>query len=265
MEEFINVFINIIVPLISGLVFFALAKYVKHIGPLRHFTAGKETYDHAFWGFITFGIYLASRPLQILLGPHPIPLIVNNIREFFMIGIFAPSIFIAIYGLAYGGENIKKWMRWVIYGICILLAMVFVFINIRAIGGAEEIFRIANYPAYDGMWFKNMTPERAKLMAVLFVCRVTSPVLVLAIGATIALSRAFHYPEERKKLYSNMPKKLILTGIGTYLFSISMLTVGFVWLLGKIPNQWWGYYVGALLAGFFESWSISLPVRKEEI
>lgn len=60
-----------------------------------------------------------------------------------------------------------------------------------------------------------------------------------------------------------MPKKLILTSIGTYFFSLSMLIVGFIWLLGAVPNQWWCYYAGAILAGFFEAWSISLPLRKE--
>ncbi|MFN3967058.1 MAG: hypothetical protein ACK4JE_05125, partial [Endomicrobiia bacterium] len=130
-----------------------------------------------------------------------------------------------------------------------------------------EIFRIGNYVAYDGRWFSGLEkePQRANLMSVLFACRLISPVIILAVGATIALGRAFTYPEERKKLYSNMPKKLILSSIGTYCFSFSMLAVGLAYIYGNIPNQWWGYYIGAFLAGFFESWSISLPVRKEGI
>jgi len=258
------ILVNIFVPIISGMIFFALAKFVIYIAPLRQFSAGKQTYTKAFFGFIAFGVYLASRPLQILLGPHPMPLIINNIREFFMIGIFGPSIFIAIYGLAYGGENIKKWMNILIYGIGICLAITFNIINIYAIGGSKEIFRIGNYAAYDGLWFVDLTPQRTKLMGLLFVIRLIDPVILLFIAATIGLYRAFTYPEDRKKIYSNMPKKIIFTSIGTYCFSLSMLTVGFVWLLGKIPNQWWGYYIGALLAGIFEAISISLPLRKEK-
>ncbi|MDI6642340.1 MAG: hypothetical protein QME68_08545, partial [Elusimicrobiota bacterium] len=108
-------------------------------------------------------------------------------------------------------------------------------------------------------------PHRVGLMSILFACRLISPVIIFATGATIALGRAFIYPEDRKRLYTNMPKKLILTAIGTYCFSFSMLTVGLVYIYGNIPNQWWGYYVGAFLAGFFEAWSISLPMRKEGI
>ena len=260
-----NFLVDICVPIVSGLMFFALAKYVSYIGPLRQFSAGgKSTYDKAFWGFIAFGIYLASRPLQIGLGPHPMPMIINNIREFFMIGIFGPSIFLAICGLAYGSENIKRWFNVLVYSISIALAVLFVIINMNAIGGSIEIFRIGNFVAYDGMWFKNLTPDRARLMSFLFIIRVTDPVLLLLAGGIMAFHRAYTYPVERKKVYSNMPKKLILTGVGTCCFSLCMLSVGFIWLLGSIPNQWWGYYLGAFLSGIFESLSISLPMRKEQ-
>ena len=90
MEYLGHYFLNIFFPIVSGLMVFALAVYVRHIGPLRQFSAGRQTYEKAFVGFIFFGIYLASRPVQILLGPHPMPLIINNVREFFMIGVFSP-------------------------------------------------------------------------------------------------------------------------------------------------------------------------------
>jgi len=265
MSDLPDIIVNIFIPICAGLIFFALARFVRYIGPIRQFTAGKQTYDIAYRGFIAFGLYLATRPLQILLGPHPMPLIINNIREFFMIGIFGPSIFLAIYGLGFGGENIKNWMKISAYVFCLVLASVFVIVNIYAIGGSEEIFRIGNYIAYDGRWFSGLEnePKRAVLMSVLFACRLLSPVMILAVGATIALGRAITYPPDRKKLYSNMPKKLILSSVGTYCFSFSMLAVGLAYIYGNIPNQWWGYYIGAFLAGFFESWSISLPVRKE--
>jgi two-component system response regulator YesN len=263
MQYFDKYILYIFLPIISGLTFFALAGFVKYIGPIRQFAAGKQTYTRAFIGFIAFGLYLITRPVQILVGPHPMPLIINNIREFFMIGVFSPSVFLAIYGLAFGGENIKKWMYWVLYSFCIIIAVIFVIVNINAIGGSEEIFRIGNYIAYDGLWFKNLTPYRRNLMSILFACRLISPVIILAIGATAALGRALTYPEIRKKIYNNMPKKIILSSIGTYCFSFSMLAVGLLYIYGDIPNQWWGYYIGALLAGIFETWSISLPLRKE--
>ena len=263
-SNFILILANVIVPLISGCIFFGLARYVHYITPMRSLAMGKVTYESAFWGFIFFGLYLATRPVQLFLGPHPLPLVVNNIREFFMIGIFGPGIFLALVGLAYGGERkIKRGQRIAVFLFGLLLATSFCIINIFAIGGSEIIFRIGNYSAYDGLWFKNPHPLGQKLMSFLFLIRLLDPVIILFLAGVIALHRALTYPQEMRETYDNMPRKLILSSIGTFSFSLSMLTAGFLWLFGKIPNQWWLYYLGALAAGVFETMSISLPLKKE--
>jgi len=264
MHGLLPILVNTVIPLCSGLIFFALARYVRYVASLRSLAAGALTYSTAFVGFIFFGLYLSTRPLQILLGPHPLPLIVNNIREFFMIGFFGPGIFLALVGLAYGGERkIKPWHTLSVFGLGIFLALTFAIANIYAIGGSEIIFRIGNYPAYDGLWFKNPDPLGQKLMSLLFLIRLLDPVIILFIAAVIALHRALTYPKEMREIYDNMPRKLIFSSIGTFCFSLSMLSAGFLWLFGKIPNQWWLYYLGALSAGIFEAISISLPLKKE--
>src|SRR5258706_16376628 len=92
------------------MVYLALARYVKHIGPLRTLVTGKLTYDGAYWGFLLLGAYLATRPLQILLGGHPVPLIVNSIREFIMIGFFGPAVTGAMLSLVLGSADFPKML-----------------------------------------------------------------------------------------------------------------------------------------------------------
>src|SRR5438045_9188569 len=108
MSDIFKIFFNVAVPVLAGIVYFALARYVKHIGPMRTLVTGKLTYDGAYWGFLLLGAYLATRPLQILLGPHPVPLIVNSIREFIMIGFFGPAVTIAMLSLVLGSANVPK-------------------------------------------------------------------------------------------------------------------------------------------------------------
>jgi len=263
-SNFILILANVIIPIISGGIFFFLAGYVRYVAPMRALAMGKLTYRSAFWGFIFFGFYLATRPVQLFSGPYPLPLIINDIREFFMISIFGPGIFLALVGLAYGGERkLKLWQRIVVFLFGLLLATSFCIINIFAIGGSEIIFYLGSYPAYDGLWFKNPDPLGQKLMGILFLIRLLDPVIILFLAAVIALHRALTYPLEMRRIYDNMPKKLIFASIGTFCFSLSMLTAGFLWIFGKIPNQWWLYYLGALSAGMFETMSISLPLKKE--
>jgi len=261
MSEFFKIFINIAVPILAGLVYFALARYVKHIGPMRTLVTGKLTYDGAYWGFLLLGAYLATRPLQILLGPHPMPLIINSIREFAMIGFFGPAVTIAMLSLVLGSTNVPKSLVRFLFGIGIVAAILFVFINVQAIGGSEIIFMVGDWPAHDGIWFR-ATDGSTGLMPVLFLVRLLDPVLLVFGAGTLVIWHGFNYPVEKKMLYDNMPRKLYFMGAACYAFSLSMLSVGFLYLFVHIPNQWWIYYVGALAAGLLETVSLSLPLRK---
>ena len=254
------IFINLALPICAGVTFFALARYVLHIAPMRTLVTGEMTYTGASWGFAFFGAYLISRPLQILLGPHPMPLVINNVREFCMMALFGPAVFVAMMSLCFGEDRIPKKFIFGIFALGFLSAFVFVTLNAKAIGGSEEIFRIGNYPVYDGLWFKNTDPRGKELMAFLFALRFFDPVLLLLLAGVIVFRHARHFPAHKKEIYNNMPKKLYLLSAAVFSFPVSMLVTGGLVIAG-IPNQWWIYYLGALIAGFLEAASLALPLR----
>ena len=262
MKDFFAIFVNVAVPVLAGVVFFALARYVRHIGPMRTLVTGKLTYDGAYWGFLLLGAYLATRPFQILLGDHPMPLVVNNVREFVMMGFFAPAVTAAMLSLVLGSANVPKALVRGLFAFGILTGVAFVAANTRAIGGSEEIFRVGDWPAYDGKWFHGGPEGPSPWMPVLFVLRLVNPVLLVFGAGTLVLWHGYNYPVEKKMLYDNMPRKLFYMGGACYAFSLSMLSVGFLYLFAHIPNQWWIYYFGALAAGLLETVSLSLPLRR---
>src|ERR1700689_5788626 len=166
---------NIALPLCAGMTFFALARYSSHIAPMRILVTGEKTYKGAAWGFAFFGAYLATRPLQILLGPYPTPLLINCVREFCMMALFAPAVFVAMMSLCFGSDRIPRKLIYGIFVLGFLLGLAFVALNARAIGGSEVIFRLGSYPAYDGVWFKSDNPQSQALMSILFVIRFIDP------------------------------------------------------------------------------------------
>src|SRR5581483_6284112 len=129
MKEAWLILINIALPLCAGLTFFALARYVIHIAPMRTLVTGEMTYRGAAWGFAFFGAYLITRPAQVLLGPFPMPLVVNEVREFCMMGLFAPAVFVAMMSLCFGSERIPKKLIGGVFFISILLGLIFVVLN----------------------------------------------------------------------------------------------------------------------------------------
>ena len=254
---------NIALPLCAGITFFALARYALHIAPMRTLVTGEKTYKGAAWGFAFFGAYLVTRPLQILLGPHPMPLLVNSVREFCMMALFAPAVFVAMMSLCFGSDRIPKKLIYGIFTLGFALGLVFVSLNVRAIGGSEVIFRLGTYPAHDGVWFKTQDLHRQALMSILFVVRFIDPLFLLLLAGVIVFRHARHYPADKRAVYDNMPKKLYFLSAAVFAFPVSMLITGILVLFFKVPNQWWIYYLGALIAGFLEAVSLSLPLRRD--
>lgn len=256
------IFANLALPLGAGIIFFALARYALLIAPMRTLVTGDTTYKGAAWGFAFFGVYLLTRPLQILLGPHPMPLVINSVREYCMMGLFAPAVFVAMMSLCFGADRIPRKFIISTFAVANLLALAFLVINARAIGGSEVIFTIAGYQAHDGIWFKTQEATGRQLMSVLFLIRFINPLCFLFLAGVIVFRHARHYPADRRAVYDNMPKKLYLLSAAVFAFPVSMLITGALVFAG-IPNQWWIYYVGAIVSGFLEAASLRLPLRKD--
>lgn len=261
--ELLKIFVYIVIPGLAGITFFALAKFVKQVTPLRALVASEQAYKAAFWGFLIFGVYLSLRPVQVLAGPHPWPLVISSIREFLLIAVFGPASFLAMATLCFGPEKIgKKWVA-AIFVFCAVLAILFCIVNARAVGGSEEIVKLGMMTAYDGLWFKSAQPDIASWMRILFVIRLLDPGLILLVSATIVLIHAITYPTQKRKIYDNMPKKLYILSASVYVYAISLIVGSCFYGFETVPDQWGVYHLGSLIAGLLETTSLSMPVRSD--
>ncbi|WP_413906388.1 hypothetical protein [Candidatus Endomicrobiellum trichonymphae] len=60
-----------------------MAFKVSRIKIFRSMMFGEIGFKKIESAFVMFGIYFITRLLQNILGPHPLPLIINCIRQFF--------------------------------------------------------------------------------------------------------------------------------------------------------------------------------------
>jgi len=254
---------NVALPICAGMTFLALARYAAIIAPMRFLVTGEITYKGAAWGFAFFGIYLMSRPLQVLLGPHPMPSIVTCIREFGMMAVFSPAIFLAMMSLCFGSDRIPKKLVVGIFALGFFLASSYVLLETRAIHGSEVIFRIGPFPAYDGVWFDNPNPHSRALISIIYVLQFIDPVFILLLSGVIVFRHARHYPPEKMAMYDNMPRKLFLISAALFVFPFGMIIAGALIIFLHVVFQWWLYYLGALISGLLEAVSLSLPLRKD--
>lgn len=262
-QELLKIFVYIVVPALAGITFFALSKFVKHIAPLRALVSSVQTYRAAFWGFFIFGFYLGLRPVQVLAGPHPWPLIISCIREFLLIACFGPAVFIALLTLCYGPEKIRKIWIISLFAVSFLMAVGFCFVNAHAIGGSKEIVKLGMLTAYDGLWFQSNKKHVEGLMKILFVIRLINPGFLLLVAATFVFMHGKNYPEYKKRLYDNMPKKLYILSGAVYIYALFLIVGSFFYGFRKVPDQWGLYHLGVLMAGILETISLSMPVRDD--
>lgn len=254
---FFPLLLHVVLPVGAGVLFFLMARKVRGIAPLRTLITGGLTYRGAYWGFLFLGVYLVSRPLQ-LLAPHPWPLWINNIREFLMMGFFAPAALIGMMSLVWGEGRVPRWAVGSLLSLGGGVAAVFVWMNGIAIGGSQALFSWGSWTAYDGLWL----PQGQRALDILFYCRLVDPILLILAGGVTVSWHAQHYPANKRALYDNMPRKLMLLALGCYAFSFSMLLAGALTYWAGIPYQWWIVYGGSLCAGVLETRSLSLPVRR---
>jgi hypothetical protein len=261
--ELNRIFLYIVLPGLSSIIFFALAKFSRQILPMRALVANERTYRFAFWSFLLFGVYMGLRPLQVLAGPHPWPLIISTVREFLLIGFIGPSTFIALMSLCIGDEEVD-W-RWItgafVFGI--LLAAVYCFANAKSIGGSHEIVKLGQLTAYDGLWYASKAKNIRIWLKIMFMIHLINPGFLFLMSGGIVLVNAVNYPIGKRRIYDNMPKKLLLISTAVYVYAFAIVIGSSIHGYRLLPDQYWIYPVGIFIAGIIETLSLAMPVRHE--
>lgn len=250
-------FINIIVPLLSGIIYFFMAYEIKRVSRYRKLIFGELGYRKAFTGFFLFGIYLIIRPLQNILGGHPYPMVVNCIRQFFLMAVIAPSILVGIFHWAAVEWKVPKAAEVSSYVIGFLMALIFILINIVAIDGARVIASWNGFKLYDALWFSS-GDKRVELILIHLIIQGISPVGFILLAAGYVRHRRHNYPPE--SIYNLMPLKWRHLETGLIIIAFSFIFAGFAAFLGHYYTYLWIiYYLGALIAGIIELKGIRLP------
>ncbi|NOY08027.1 MAG: hypothetical protein GXP33_04200, partial [Spirochaetes bacterium] len=172
---------------------------------------------------LSFGIFLISRPLQILLGPYPLPLIINNLRLLLFCTVTVPMVLMLTdeAGKPETGYRLKLTI-----GIGFLLGAVYGVFNILGTQGSYEIFRFGNIVAYD-----NLSPSMRKPY---YGREVTIAVSVL-MGFVLSGSAGYRIFKTYRAKYKDQSKKSFYYNAGILIFGLSLI-------LGVIIKKWWIYY-----------------------
>jgi two-component system response regulator YesN len=234
------VFSNILVPIVTGIFFFI---YFLYFVIVNHSKAASFRYFLIF--LISFSLFLVSRPLQLLLGQHPVQLIIVNIRMIIFCGFSITSITIAS-NLFSNKKSLNS--RWIIYGIGFLFGTIYVVFNSLGTIGSVQIFTWSGMIAHDALTPALLPPYYGREVTI--GLQVTIGFLLCIVSIVNIFSRT---PKEQLSL--NLKNKIVLFNIGVLIF-------GFSFIVGSFTKQWWIYYFFSMFSTFLIGAGVVIDIRE---
>ncbi len=239
----LEIFGNILIPAFTGIILFIYFLYFAFIeesktNSIRYFTVF----------LISFSFFLFGRPVQILSGAHPAPVIINNIRTFIFSSLTIPMVILADFSRP---AKDRRFLFRPLMTAGVLTGVIYSFFNTITTTGSEVIFRIGNINVYDSVTPSRTGPFYGREVTIA-IYLVLATILFLDSIAKIQRARGYGARGEVNQ------KKV-------YLYNIGKMVFAFTFFFGALAHQWWIYYVGALISVSFLGSGIALEIRENRV
>jgi two-component system, response regulator YesN len=234
------VFSNVVAPLVTGLFFVLCFTYFVVASPSK-----APSFRHFVVFLISFGLFSFGRPLQLLLGAHPIPLIVVNIRVFILCAVIAPAILRA--ADVFSNQQSTRASRLIVLP-CILLGLTYGVFNTLGTHDSYVLFEIGTFIAYDNLTPSHLAPFFGREVTIGVQC-VTGMLLLLI--SSRRLASLIPHRGGRHLLRD----KNFLINLGIVLFSTSFI-------IGSLAKQWWIYYAASIVTALLFGAAVLLDAKE---
>ncbi|MDC7232709.1 MAG: AraC family transcriptional regulator [Spirochaetales bacterium] len=231
---------NILIPALSGLILFILFLYFAFIEESR---SSSTKYFTLF--LISFSIFLFGRPVQILSGAHPVPLIINNIRSLIFASVTIPMVILADFSRP-PEDRLTRYRPLFFAGM--LLGLIYGVFNTLSTTGSEVIFTIGSFRVFDSVTPRRYAPWYGREVTIGVYMTLAA---ILFTDSVLKIRRAGSYREKGEVQL----KRVYLYNTGKIIFALTFFG-------GSLLHQWWIYYVGSLASVFFLGYGVSLEIRE---
>lgn len=233
---------NLIIPVITGFFFMI---YLLYFIVANH--THVQSYKYFMIFLIGFSIFNFGRPLQLLLGPYPLPLIIVNIRVFILCTVISPSIMLAAKSFRNKSMLLKK-NEIIILTVSLILGLTYSIFNTLGTKESFIMLDITNLIIYD-----NFTPSLTKP----FYGREITIGVQIIIGVILTI---FSLSMLLKLKFEITWNKFINHKI--FYINIAILIFALSFIYGSIAKQWWIYYIASVISALFFGWSVLKDIKE---
>ena len=235
------VFANLVAPLVTGLFFVICFIYFVVATP-----SAAPSYRHFVVFLISFGIFSFGRPLQLVLGAHPLPLIIVNLRVFILCAVIAPAIASASDVFSNNQQPTRPSPRFVLPGV--ILGLTYVVFNTLGTHDSYVLFRIGNLVAYENLTPSRLPPFYGREMTIGVQCATGLLLLAISLLRLVRLR-----PQGGARQLIRDKNFLINTGI---------LLFATAFIVGSLAKQWWVYYASSIVTALLFGAAVLMDARE---
>ncbi len=233
-------FSNLILPLISSMFFLFFFVYFVFAHPSKALS-----YRLFVVFLIAFSLFLIGRPLQLLLGAHPLPLLVVNIRVFILCSVLTPVIILMAWTYH---KRLSRREGFLVFLACLPLGLTYDVFNTLGTKASYVLFEAAGFVAHE-----NLTPS---IQPPFYGREVTIGVQVIT-GLILFL---FSLIRLRQLRGERGPKSIL--GDKVFLINAGIIVFATSFILGSLTKQWWVYYVASVLSALLVGSSVLIDIKE---
>jgi two-component system, response regulator YesN len=235
-----QVFSNIIAPLVAGLFFLLYFIYFVITNP-----SNAVSYKYFIIFLISVSVFNLGRPLQLLMGPYPVPLVIVNIRVFILCAVIAPVIILAS---DLFNRRRRERLQALIISVCVLLGATYVIFNTLGTRSSKVLFQFAGIAAMD-----NDTPSGKAP----FYGREVTIYVQMSIGLILL---AFSGIKLFKLKLGSSLGDLLRNKI--FLFNAGVVIFAGAFIVGSYFKQWGIYYAASVLSALLFGASVLIDAKE---
>ncbi len=239
---FIDLFGNIFIPVLSAVFYVVLCLYFVVIEDSK-----SESTKYFIVFLLSFAFFLLGRPVQILSSPHPVPLIINNVRSFIFSALTIPMVILADFSRP---EKISKRRVLFLMAGGIILGAVYCVFNTLTTTGSEVIFTLGGVHAHDSVTPVNSSPFYGREVTNA-VYMILATILFIDSVSKIRRARSFAGT-------GAINSKLV------YLYNTGKIIFALTFFFGSWLHQWWIYYLGSFISVMFLGYGVVLDIRENK-
>ncbi|MBF9016586.1 MULTISPECIES: AraC family transcriptional regulator [unclassified Oceanispirochaeta] len=234
---------NVVAPAFSGLTLSIFAAYFIFTHSL---TTTASRYFVVY--LLSFGLFVMLRPVQLYMGPHPIPVIINSFRSLLFLGLATPALTIANLNFKF---PIKKKVLYSIWIFSLTLGLIYILFNFLGVKGSRIAYFSIGLPAYEPYLPERFPPFYSREVTIM-----TYIVSGLMISASSFNLFNLHIFKKRKE--TKTERKFVFFGLGSCILGGSII-------LGVLLKSWWIYYMASLFSTLIAGYGIIIDIREIQL